>query len=197
MKGMGSLERDPMATRVDIQSKTDEDLLKMYADQADYLPEVAGWICEESAKRGLPVADIRVSTEAQRGACAEQTELGSSRRFVRLWGVLQIPLGLFWLIFGATELLPYHPEFGIPITLVVIAFGVCLLKPFLWALALGVALYAVLSMCGLVFFIWSVINLSFANSVLGFGFWILAGALAIAFHYLWKNRDRLVELKEK
>jgi hypothetical protein len=186
-----------MATCVDIQSKTDEDLLKMYGNQADYLPEIVDWICEESAKRGLPVADIRVSAEAQRSACAEHSERGSSRRFVRLWGVLQIPLGLFSLIFGATELLPYHPEIGMPIGLFFMAHGACLLRPFVWALAVGVALYSLLSMCSLAFFIWSVINLSFANSLLGFLLWVLAGALALAFRHLWKNCGRLVELKEK
>jgi|GEM_PF-6444757 len=186
-----------MATRVYIQSKTDEELLKMYADQADYLPEVAGWIYGEIANRHLPVAAIHVSTEAERRADAERTEVRSSRRIVRLWGVFHIPLGLFWLIFGATELLPYHPEIGMPIALVVMAFGACLLKPFIWALAVNVALYVVLSMCCLVFFIWSVINLSFVNSFLGFILWILAGVLALAFRHLWKNCDRPLELNEE
>jgi len=181
--------KNTMATQEDIQNKSDEELLKMYAQQIDYLPEVAKWTREEVASRHLSILDTPVATEDDRESQAERHELRSSRRFVRVWGALQILVGLFWMII--TEVVfPKHPEIGMGIGCILIACGACLLKPFTWALAVGTVLYSVL-------FIWGLINLSFLSSVLGFVSWLLAGALALVFRHLWNNRAKLVELKKK
>jgi hypothetical protein len=106
-----------MVTRDEIAAKTDEELVDVYANQSDYLPEVVEMVADELKRRGVGTDEIVVIDPAPESAEVEVDERWVQRRMRKIGYVVV-------LIGGALAALAMNNVSSeTPANLPVIAFG--------------------------------------------------------------------------
>ena len=127
-----------MITEAEVKAKPENELLEIWANQNDYLPEVVKWVKEEIGRRGLDTSGIHVPTAEE---IKEQGEVLRDINSVRILIFFQVCAAAF-LIFlvmvsGFEGMLPWVLLFW-AILLVVLAMG--LWKRKRWAIISGLIL---------------------------------------------------------
>jgi hypothetical protein len=201
-----------MINENDVRSKSDDELLNIWANQNDYVPEIIPWVKDEIDRRHLDTSGIHVRTEDE---IKDEEERDSDRSFVQMVSLMQGITGLILLLFTIPMIVERLSEnlrnqteelrIGIPLVMLIlglllIIYAIGVWKERKWALLSGLILYSIITIWnivattinGLMFFEHSNIKgtaMSFAFSI---GFTFVSVCLVLAFNRLRKRRGLAV-----
>lgn len=192
------MEIKPMITEGDIRTKSDEELLDIWAKQNEYVPEMIPWVKAEIERRHLDTSRIHVRPSEEIKA---EEERESDRDFVRMAARGEGVTGLLLLL---VSLVVYEatPDSGLAIPFGIFAFGALLIvyavgvwREKKWAIVSGLVLYSIttiMSAAVTILVVWGAVGRKierpFLAVAVSLGSVVVSGGIALAFNRLRTRR---------
>jgi hypothetical protein len=202
------MEATSMINESDIKAKPDDELLSIWANQNDYVPEMIPWVKTEIDRRHLDTNGIHVRTAAE---IKDEEERESDRDFVKMVSLLQGLGGGILLMFTIpmiverlSEYLRYQTELDIGIPFIMLLMGLLLIfyavgvwNEKRWAIISGLIIYSIVTILNIFATILSVLTLLGNNGTKGMvmifalniGFTVVSVGLVLAFNRLRKRKN--------
>ncbi|HKS80531.1 MAG TPA: hypothetical protein VJR23_03420 [Candidatus Acidoferrales bacterium] len=199
-----------MISEADVRAKSGDELMDIWSNQIDYVPQVIEWVRSEIERRKLEIraVPIRTTQEADRNR-----EIKRSFTDVRLLTFVQAIMGLFFFGMAFVSLLeasyPGPPHAGDTLSftsatifavfglfLFVYAYGVWKRKK--WAFASGFYIYVVIAAINALGFALGAVSAFLANDASSVGtliatvfFTVITARIASKYRFLRKNAGEL------
>jgi hypothetical protein len=192
-----------MISQTEVNSKTDGELLEIWANQNDYVAEMVTWVKGEIERRKLDTRGIYVFTVEEK---EEAAEASSSRAIVNLVTFGQLGLGLLLVctaVFSSSEQVEAR-IISLAAGALLIVYAVGVWRGDRWALTSGVIVYTLITAVNMLFTIVAALAifgsgklaetwLSLFLAVVSTG---ASAGLALMFNAL-RKRGRMQELGER